>query len=638
MSRRPANPYVNRLMIRDRKDFIGRALETEKVFSRLGAARPQSISIIGERRIGKSSLLYQLYQPTVRGEHLIDPDSYTFVFIDLHGLMGITVDEFLDLFVEEVVAASGIDFDSGTGAPGSGYLAVRRLLPRLERAGKKLIVLWDEFEAITGNANFAEDFFSFFRSLANRFDVAYVTTSSRELQELCHTEEIAVSPFFNIFTNLYLGTFLPEEARELIRRPSEAAGVPLGPHEEFLLDLAGYMPFFQQMACCALFEELSERPAGETTYEDVLRQFAAESEPHLRYIWEHLDAESKDLLRRAAAGSQPVIVRGDIEERLIRDGYLLRASPGPYRLASRVLGKFIQRQDDISHPVDERFASFSGTAAPVSERFTIVREIGRGAMGKVALAQDNLLDQEVALKILSRKQYEDAGMVLRFKRETALARGLHHPNICPVFDVLEEQGFYYISMKYIDGSTLKEWLVEHAPLELPDLVSISRQVLRALSEAHQVLIHRDIKPQNIMLDANRRAYLTDFGLACLPLDASDTLPGTLVGTPGYMPPEQIEGSPVDQRADLYSLGAVMYEMATGRLPFVAESLHQLLHAHVYETPVSPAELRPDLPHQIDDIIMQLLEKKPDARPPSAVSVLSRLGSRQGEPGSGEWEL
>ena len=637
MRRRAANPYVNRLMIRDPENFIGRTAETEKVFSRVGAARPQSISIIGERRIGKSSLLYQLYHESVREKHLIDPDSFTFVFIDLHGLMGITVDEFLGLFVEEVATAADMDFDLDSDAAGGGYLAVRRLLPRLERAGKKLVVLWDEFEAITGNENFAEDFFSFFRSLANRFDVAYVTTSSRELQELCHTEEIAVSPFFNIFTNLYLGAFLPEEARELICRPSEAAGVPLEPHQDFLLEAAGYLPFFQQMACCALFEELSERPAGETTYDDVLRQFAVEAAPHLRYIWEHLDSDSREFLRRAADGSQPVIVRGDIEERLIRDGYLLRASPGPYRIASRVLADFVLRQGATSGPVQERFASLAGAPGPVSERFTILREVGRGAMGKVALAQDNLLGQKVALKILSRKLYEDAGMVLRFKRETALARELHHPNICPVFDLLEEHGFYYISMKYIDGMTLKEWLDESGPLDVPDLVRVSCQILRALSEAHQLLIHRDIKPQNIMLDASKRAYLTDFGLACPPIDAGDTLPGTLVGTPGYMSPEQIEGRLVDHRADLYSLGTVMYEMATGRPPFVSDSLHELLHAHMYTEPPSPTDIRPDLPAPVEDIIMELLEKEPNARPPSAVSVLSRLGSRRGEPGSGEWD-
>ena len=634
MSGQQVNPYTNRLMIRNADDFIGREAEIEKVFSRVGATHPQSVSVIGERRIGKSSLLYQLYQSEVREEHLLDVDSYTFVFIDLHGLMGITVDEFLQLFVEEVGLAAEIDSEEN-GAAGSGYMAVRRLLPRLERAGKKLVVLWDEFEAITRNENFAEDFFSFFRSVANRFDVAYVTTSTRELQELCHTEEIAVSPFFNIFTNLYLGAFTPEETRELIRGPSAAGGIPLEPHEDFLLETAGYLPIFQQIVCCTLFEELTRCPIGETTYEEVQRQCATEAEPHLRYIWEHLDPESGSLLRRIAAGSQPVIVRGDIEERLLRDGHLLRVSPGPYKIASQVLCDFLLRQKESTPPVEVRVRSLSGSGPAISERFTMVREVGRGAMGKVALAHDNLLQQDVALKVLSRKMYEDAGMILRFKRETALARELHHPNICPVFDLIEEQGFYYISMKYIDGVTLKQWLAENGVFELADLVNVACQVLRGLSEAHQILIHRDIKPQNIMVDQSMRAYLTDFGLACLPPDAVDTLPGVLLGTPGYMAPEQIEGRVVDQRSDLYSFGAVMYEMATGRQVFEAESLQELLHKHLSEPAPSPRELRPELPGTIEDVILELLAKSPEDRPPSAVAVLSRLGSRRGEPGSDE---
>ncbi|MFQ5742436.1 MAG: protein kinase [Acidobacteriota bacterium] len=634
MSDRPVNPYTNRLMIRNADDFIGRRAEIEKIFSRVGATRPQSISVIGERRIGKSSLLYQLFQDEERQRHLIDPDSYTFVFIDLHGLMGITVDEFLELFVEEVALAADLE-PQPTAPTSSGYIAVRRLLPRLEAAGKKLVVLWDEFEAITRNKNFSEDFFSFFRSVANRFDVAYVTTSTRELQELCHTEEIAVSPFFNIFTNLYLGAFSPEEARALIRRPSAAAGIPLEPHEDFLIEVAGYLPIFQQILCCTLFEELIRSPVGDTTFEEVTRHFATEADPHLRYIWEHLDDETGRLLQRIAEGSQPAVVRGDIEEHMLRDGYVVHSSPGPYKIASSALRDFLLKQPDSTPAAEPDSIALQSGMAAISDRFTIIREVGHGAMGYVALARDNLLNQEVALKVLARHLYEDAGMVLRFKRETALARELHHPNICPVYDLLEEKGYYYIAMKYIDGVTLKERLAESGPLGIADLQNVGCQILRALSEAHHYLIHRDIKPQNIMLDGRQRAYLTDFGLACRPPEAGETHTGVLVGTPGYMAPEQIEGQVVDQRSDLYAFGAVLYEMATGERVFEGNSIQELLRKHVSEPPPRPSELRPDIPGEIEDLILELLEKNPDGRPPSAVAVLSRLGSRQGERGWGE---
>jgi serine/threonine-protein kinase len=613
---------MNRLMIRDPEDFIGRTVEIEKVFSRLGAARPQSVSIVGERRIGKSSLLYHLSLPDVRAKYLKDGDRFVFVFVDLHGLVGIDVPEFFELLLDEISSASGIPRPA---AASTGYLTMKRYLQELERQKRKLVILWDEFDAITRNPNFGAEVFSFFRSVANRYDVAYVTTAARELQDLCHTEAIAVSPFFNIFTNLYLRAFSPEEARELIRAPSESAGVPLQGYEPFLLDIAGYFPFFLQVACNSLFDQIAAGLSREKAEDRAKAQFTEEAAPHFRYLWQHLAPESKEVLRSIAHGLSPMTRQTYAEERLMREGYLVSSKEG-YRVFSSVFAHHVEEFD--------RTTSLNTAPTPMPgegakrpsplKRFTVIRDLGAGGMSTVALAHDNLLDQDVALKILHRDLYNQPGMLLRFRRETALARELHHANICPVFDLVEEEGRYYIAMKYIDGVTLKSRIREGPPLTLKEIIDFGRQILRGLAAAHCVVVHRDLKPQNIMLDRAGKVFLLDFGLARTPSDPSVTLAGTVMGTPGYMSPEQIEGRTVDHRSDLYALGVIFFEMATGQQPFVADDIDRLLVKHRTEPAPSILQARPDLPAELDAIVRRLLAKKAIERFETAHAVLQAL--------------
>jgi tRNA A-37 threonylcarbamoyl transferase component Bud32 len=622
MSPRLENPYMNRVMIRDPAEFVGRKVEIEKVFSRIGAARPQSVSIVGERRIGKSSLLYHLSRPEVYAKNLTDPSRYVFVLVDLHGLGDLNVSEFFDLLLDEISAAAGISRPQGIS---SGYFAMKQFLPELHRNGRKLVLLWDEFDSVTRNRKFGEEFFSFFRSMANRYDIAYVTTAVRELQEICHTESVAVSPFFNIFTNLYLRTFSPEEARELICGPSGRSEIPLDEHEPALLDVAGYFPFFLQLACCSLFDQLAEDGQKERAVERARLQFAEEARPHVLYLWHHLEPELREVVRVIARGGNPATRLSYAEDRLLRDGYLINTRNG-LKLFSSLFCRWLDEFDRTSswpgvavtgHAVESR------TTTP-AQRYTVLRQLGQGGMSTVMLAHDNLLEQDVALKILNRELYTQPGILLRFKRETALARELHHPNICPVFDLVEEAGFYKIAMKYIDGITLKDRIRASQGLGIPEFVEVARQILRGLDAAHRILIHRDLKPHNIMLDRQGHVYILDFGLAHSPADEDPTLLGSVVGTPAYMSPEQIEGSRVDHRSDLYSLGVIFFEMATGECPFSADTVEELFEKHRTVSPPSPAKLRPDIPSEIESMILSLLTKSPAERPSSAHTLLTIL--------------
>ena len=212
------NPYMNRVMIQNIEEFYGRGAEVEKIYSRIGSSRPQSISIVGERRIGKSSLLNYIYHPANRLKYLKRPDEYVFIFIDFQEKRGINIPEFFSIIYEAL-------FEEFHGnlklSVEPNYEGFKKIISTFEDNGLKLILLFDEFELITKNTNFNSEFYSFCRSIANNFNVAYIVSSGRNLQTLCHSREISDSPFFNIFSNLTVSQFTRTEAISLIKGPAE---------------------------------------------------------------------------------------------------------------------------------------------------------------------------------------------------------------------------------------------------------------------------------------------------------------------------------------------------------------------------------------------------------------------------------
>ncbi|MEJ2544524.1 MAG: adenylate/guanylate cyclase domain-containing protein, partial [Calditrichaceae bacterium] len=249
------NPYMNRVMIRNSEDFFGRKKEISKIYSRIGSTRPQSVSVVGERRIGKSSLLSFIYNPTTRRQYLQEPDKYVFLFVDFQEKRGIDIPEFFATLYGCLIREFNNQLEIKLNPDYDGF---RKIVQYLDGEGLKLIFVFDEFELITKNKNFGTEFYSYVRSLANNFNVAYLVSSGRNLQTMCHSREISDSPFFNIFSNIRLGQFNIEDATELISVPSKRSGYPLDAYVDTIIEFAGFYPFFIQMACAPFFEFLQQ--------------------------------------------------------------------------------------------------------------------------------------------------------------------------------------------------------------------------------------------------------------------------------------------------------------------------------------------------------------------------------------------
>jgi serine/threonine-protein kinase len=246
-------------------------------------------------------------------------------------------------------------------------------------------------------------------------------------------------------------------------------------------------------------------------------------------------------------------------------------------------------------------------------RYRIVRKLGSGGMADVYLAEDEELGRRIAIKILNDRHANDDSFVERFRREAKNAAGLSHPNIVSIYDRGEAEGTYYIAMEYLDGRSLKELVVARGPLPIEDAIAATRQVLAALRFAHRKgVVHRDIKPHNVMADADGRLKVTDFGIARAGVSQM-TEAGSIIGTAQYLSPEQARGAPVDQRSDLYSVGIVLYEMLTGTTPFTGESPVEIAMKHLSDPPRPPSVERPDVPPDLDMIVLRALAKNPDDR-------------------------
>src|SRR5215210_3543090 len=251
----------------------------------------------------------------------------------------------------------------------------------------------------------------------------------------------------------------------------------------------------------------------------------------------------------------------------------------------------------------------------LDNRYDVIRPLGSGGMGEVYLARDRVLGRDVALKVLRRQYAGDAEFAERFKREAMSAASLSHPNIVQVYDRGEtEEGSSYIAMEYVPGGTLKERISGDGPLAAADAAAQGAQVAEALGAAHERgMVHRDIKPQNVLLTASGRAKVADFGIARAGSSATISRTGSVMGTAGYMSPEQALGMPATPKSDLYSLGVVLYEALTGELPFTADNPIAVSMKHVNELLRPPIELNPSIPNGMNALVRKLLAKDPEDR-------------------------
>ncbi|WP_078413373.1 Stk1 family PASTA domain-containing Ser/Thr kinase [Priestia abyssalis] len=245
----------------------------------------------------------------------------------------------------------------------------------------------------------------------------------------------------------------------------------------------------------------------------------------------------------------------------------------------------------------------------LNDRYKVLKVIGGGGMANVYLARDMILDRDVAIKVLRLDFANDESFIKRFHREAQSATSIAHPNIVSIYDVGEQEEIYYIVMEYVPGQTLKQYIQQHAPIPVEKAVDIMTQITSAIAHAHQFgIIHRDLKPQNILIDDNGTVKVTDFGIAVALSSTTITQTNSVLGSVHYLSPEQARGGLANKKSDIYSLGIVLFELLTGRVPFSGESAVSIALKHLQTETPSPKRWNPSIPQSLENVVLKATAK------------------------------
>jgi serine/threonine-protein kinase len=613
----PHNPFFNRHRITDPAYFYGRQVELEQLYGAILTG--QCRAVVGERKVGKSSLLSHLSDPAAQRHFSLDPEQHLFAYLDVEGMGSATRSEFWQEILDQLHGGlhdpelRGV-LHQAIGETELRFMRVRRIFRQLRDGGYRIVLALDEFESLAQSQHFEPDFYGELRSLAGEVGIVYLTGSKRSLYELTYRHSSTLSsPFFNIFAELPLGLMPEDEAQGLLLHLSRLEGAPGFPAADVAraLEWAGPHPFFVQLAGYHLWEAGAAQHALSPEEQELAqRRFLAEVEDHFRYLWSQVeDAERAGILH-------PEQVSEEVRRRLHRRG-VIRPAGSTWQPFSASFADFGRRQEQTtgSTPTVTPPPGVDLTGQSLGA-YRVLERCGQGGMAEVYKGYHPLIDRYVAIKVLRPALADDDEFRTRFQREATAIAALRHPNIVQLYDFGQLGDRYYMVMEFIDGGSLRERLqVEGQRLPPPDVVAIVRGVAAALDYAHgRGIVHRDVKPANIMFTHDGDPVLTDFGIARrISAGEGVTLAGMSVGTPDYMSPEQGMGNPATPHSDVYSLGVVLYEMLTGRRPFTADTPFGVIVQHIQASFPSPRGQDPTFPEALERILRRSLAKNPDER-------------------------
>lgn len=641
----PAIPFVVGQWVRGER-FYGRKALVEEILE----GPRNSVWLLGTRRVGKTSLLKQI-------EHLADSAPkrrYFPVFWDFQG-----AEEprelhlnFADALLDAEERLEGIGISLAEIEADDLFVSLGQLRRKLRPAKLGLLLLCDEVEELINlNRKDPSLLRKLRRVMQGHEDVRSVLASTIRLWDLSEQKE-DTSPFLHGFTPpLYIERLSDEEARSLIQQshltPEERPRFPDGAAEA-IRERCDNHPYLIQLVSkrCLETGELSEAIEQVATDRMVSHFFSVD--------FEMLSDREQVTLRTLARGSPAAReeIQGDrglgsdslegVLHRLERLGFIRQNDERQFVLANEFHQRWLQEMP--SWPSSSRGLAASAPVGGASEvtwtrepplgvidgRYDLLKVAGEGATGIVYQAEDRQLKTKIAIKVLRKEYAGTEAIVERFRQEIVLGRDISHPNILRLYHFGTFEGRIYLTMQWVDGPTLADVIRRDAPLPLEKTLSIGRKLASALEAAHsRKTLHRDIKPQNVLIDPAGEPLITDFGLARLKGEPGITRDGIFLGTPNYASPEQCDLRPVDERSDIYALGLLLFEMATGRRPFEADSASEALEMHRSAAPPDPRELEPKIPPALSSLIVRCLEKKPADRYHSATALREALEALEG---------